>query len=177
MADVHFGLGFAGVQPIVGNWQGFTAPPLLAAGGALQAAFGVQPGGASLNAQAVSPILREAITRWAEAGVAIASPQVVVTDLPGALLGQVVDRTLYLDQDAAGRGWFVDPTPALDEEFAQLGGAGWQAVDAQAAERMDLLTVVEHELGHLAGLPDLDAAVDDLMSGLLAVGTRKGVQL
>ena len=35
------------------------------------------------------------------------------------------------------------------------------------------LTVVEHELGHIAGLGDLDASVNDLMSGQLSTGIRR----
>jgi hypothetical protein len=38
---------------------------------------------------------------------------------------------------------------------------------------MDLGTVVEHELGHVAGLPDLDALTDDVMSGVLGNGIRR----
>jgi hypothetical protein len=38
---------------------------------------------------------------------------------------------------------------------------------------MDLLTVVEHELGSVAGLKDLDPFTTDLMSGQLAVGVRR----
>ena len=48
-----------------------------------------------------------------------------------------------------------------------------QAVDPRAVDRIDLLTVVEHELGHIAGLDDLDALADDLMSGVLGVGVRR----
>ena len=45
-----------------------------------------------------------------------------------------------------------------------------QAVDPRVVDRMDLLTVVEHELGHIAGLNDLDALTDDVMSGVLGSG-------
>ena len=71
------------------------------------------------------------------------------------MLGEEIGNTIYLDSDAAGHGWFVDPTPATDAEFTQLGSSGeLQAVDPQAVDRIDLLTVVEHELGHVAGLGD-----------------------
>ena len=42
-------------------------------------------------------------------------------------------------------------------------------------DRIDLLTAVEHELGHIAALQDLDPAAFDLMSGQLAVGRRRSV--
>ena len=75
---------------------------------------------------------------------------------------------MLIDRNAAGYGWFVDPTPTLDEEFASSGTSGQlTAVDPQAVDRIDLLTVVEHELGHIVGLKDIDAVSDDVMSGVL----------
>jgi hypothetical protein len=38
---------------------------------------------------------------------------------------------------------------------------------------MDLLTVVMHELGHVAGLSDVDEIGDDLMYAWLEAGIRK----
>ena len=100
----------------------------------------------------------------------------VVTDLPGAELGLAGDGTIYIDRDAAGYGWFVDSTPAKDEEFARGSSTTQlQAIDARVLDRMDLLSVVEHELGHLAGLDDLDGFDSSLMSGLLGKGVRQTV--
>jgi hypothetical protein len=122
----------------------------------------------------LATVLAQALARWANLGVTIAAPQIVVTDLPGNMLGQAMDHAIYLDCDAAGHGWFVDPTPALDEEFARLGDGGqFHAVDPQAVDRMDLLTVIEHELGHLAGPSGLAASVTSLMSGTLPNGVRR----
>ncbi len=71
-----------------------------------------------------------------------------------------------MDVNAAGNGWFIDPTPAVDEEFASSGSQQQlTAVDPRALDRIDLLTVVEHELGHVAGLSDIDAVTDDIMGG------------
>ena len=174
IADVHFGLGFAGVQPIVGNWLGPTGQPLLAAGSS-------QPSGVSSqalipNPQSLAPLLSEATARWAAAGYAISAPaNVVVTDLPGAELGRAQEGVIYLDLDAAGHGWFIDLTPGDDREFAAVGGQ-LTAVNAAALDRIDLLTVVQHELGHLAGLDDLDASTANLMSGALGVGLRRNVR-
>ena len=52
-----------------------------------------------------------------------------------------------------------------------------QAVDSRALDRMDLLTVVEHELGHVAGLGDLDSSLYDLMSSSLSKGIRRQVSV
>jgi hypothetical protein len=73
-----------------------------------------------------------------------------------------------LSPNAAGYGWFVDATPGQDEEFGADGAA---LAGGPAAGRMDLLSVVLHELGHLAGRADDDGT--DLMAGTLALGTRR----
>lgn len=126
------------------------------------------------------PLVAAAIANWAAAGItapaldAMKRAQFVVTDLPGASLGLAQASRIYLDQDAAGYGWFVDPTPTIDEEFSPPETSGqWTAIDPRALDRMDLLTVVEHELGHLAGLPDLATSTSDLMSHVLGTGTRR----
>jgi predicted Zn-dependent protease len=38
---------------------------------------------------------------------------------------------------------------------------------------MDLATVIAHELGHVLGYADLDAAADDLMAATLPAGQRR----
>ena len=104
----------------------------------------------------------------------LAQVQFVVSDLPGSYLGETEGNRVYLDVNAAGNGWFVDPTPAVDEEFASSGSQQQLvAVDPRAVDRIDLLTVVEHELGHVAGLSDLDTSVNDLMNGVLGTGIRR----
>ena len=98
---------------------------------------------------------------------------VQVADLPGGMLGEAVGKTILIDRDAAGYGWFVDPTPAMDEEFTLPSNQQLRAIDPRAVDRIDLLTVVEHELGHVLGLKDLSASTDDLMSGVLGIGVRR----
>jgi len=66
-----------------------------------------------------------------------------------------------LDLNAAGWGWFVDPTPHDDSEFRKPGDQGEQ-------KHMDLLTVLMHEMGHVLGL-DHD---DGVMQETLDAGTR-----
>ncbi len=149
---------------------------LLAAGGQASGT----PDETPLSQTDSQPIVNEAIARWAAAGLSaqvvdsMAKVKFLVNDLPGAVLGLAGGDTIYLDRDAAGYGWFVDPTPAKDEEFARLGsGDQLQASDSGVIDRMDLLSVVEHELGHLAGLGDLDWSDSGLMSGLLGTGIRR----
>ena len=134
----------------------------------------------TITQETIGPIVTDAIARWAAAGLdqktlnKLRSTTFVVSNLPGSYLGMTDDNTVYLDQDAAGRGWFVDPTPAQDEEFQPTKAAGQlQAVDPQTLTHIDLLTVVEHELGHVAGLPDAGTDNSGLMSPHLGSGLRR----
>ena len=136
------------------------------------------PDASTLAQSDLQPIVNEAIALWSNAGVDAATvqkmrqAQFVISDLPGAYLGETEGNVIYLDTNAAGNGWFVDSTPALNEEFTSSGsGQQLQAVDPRALDRIDLLTVVEHELGHVAGLSD-DALAGDIMNGVLGTGAR-----
>ena len=94
-----------------------------------------------------------------------------VADLPGNLLGATMDGKILIDRDAAGFGWFVDPTPGDDEEFTLDGLGSLVARQNTAADgRADLLTTVMHELGHVLGYNHAD---EGLMDDLLPLGTRR----
>src|SRR5262249_5684612 len=92
-------------------------------------------------------------------------------------LGVTIGGLVIMDLNGAQRGWYVDPTPAVNEEFTQAGNP--EELVATAASpaygRIDLLTVVMHELGHVLGLEDHDAALGthDLMDATLATGARR----
>ncbi|MFP6614236.1 MAG: hypothetical protein VB835_18140, partial [Pirellulales bacterium] len=92
-----------------------------------------------------------------------------IADLSGATLGLATPATVTIDADAAGYGWYIDATPQNDTEFTPSAGRPGTAAE------IDLLTVVMHELGHVAGLDDLyDAGEeDDLMYAWLQPGMRK----
>src|SRR5262245_52130961 len=78
---------------------------------------------------------------------------------------RVAGGIIWLDDKAAGWGWFVDATPWEDSEFTTPGDQG-------EVGRMDLLTVLEHEVGHLLGR---DHEADGVMQEELTAGTRRSV--
>ncbi len=100
-----------------------------------------------------------------------------MADLSGSQIGQSTEGHITFDSDAAGSGWFVDPTPNDNAEFAHTLGATRLQTDPTeaAAGHMDLLTAVMHEMGHQLGLDDNydPAARDDLMFGSLTTGERR----
>jgi hypothetical protein len=81
-----------------------------------------------------------------------------------------------LSLNALGQGWYVDPTPLQDEEYLSNGpGAPLVASGGSpAAGRIDLLTAVLHEMGHLVGQADVSVLDNPgaLMAGSLAPGER-----
>ena len=124
----------------------------------------------------LQPVAEAAIARWVEAGIdagqraLLESVAFGVADLKGTVLGISSGGFVVVDRNAAGWGWFVDATPMVDEEFF---ASGYSA--GQVGARMDLLTVLTHELGHVLGLDDDYAASYSagVMYGLLDVGQRR----
>ncbi|MHC4088881.1 MAG: hypothetical protein ACYSVY_01125, partial [Planctomycetota bacterium] len=93
-----------------------------------------------------------------------------VADLYGLTLGYTEGGTVFIDDDAAGHGWFIDATPYDDVEFRRRNGdsALLATLANTAYGDMDLLTVVMHEMGHLLGMEHTDQG---LMDDSLRAGT------
>jgi len=164
-------------QTYPSNMLKLITPPeaLQALGGGLVGSLGVS----DLSKTDLQSTAAAAVARWADAGLdahmlaKMSEVQFVLEDLSGGTLGLASPNVVYVDINAAGRGWFVDQTPADDEEFLQVvGGRALRAVGSAPVGRTDLLTLLSHELGHVAGLKDLPAGEDDVMSGVLGVGVR-----
>ncbi len=126
---------------------------------------------ATLTPDLLQPIVEEAIARWSASISAaelarLRQTPISISDLADGYLGLARPDRIYIDINGAGYGWFVDPTPGTDEEFSG---------SSVASKRMDLLTTVMHEMGHVLGLDDLDDDADDmeLMTESLSVGRRR----
>src|SRR5262249_3643170 len=121
----------------------------------LASSTGTTAGAASLTDQALQPVLAQASAYWRAAGVAPQSLEalshltVYVADLPDNQLGLEDDGQIWIDQNAAGWGWTLGGSPAQG--------------------RMDLATVVTHEIGHALGFGHSDLGV---MEAALTPGAR-----
>jgi hypothetical protein len=135
----------------------------------------------TLTLDALEPVVEAAVARWAATGLDAASIAALdtvsfaIVDLPGLTLGRYAGDTVLIDVNAAGHGWFVDLTPGRDEEFAASDGFALLATpDGGAANGMDLVTVVAHELGHVLGVEHGEGADGEmsLMDPTLVEGVR-----
>jgi VCBS repeat-containing protein len=162
------------------------APTLLAASGGVQASSTPSPTHDLTQAE-LDTVVVAAIGQWASAGASAAqlaalhaaAAVIQVGMLDGNTVGTENGGLITIDTDAAGHGWFVDPTPNDNSEFTHAQNAAGTDLltdpSNAAAGHLDLLTTVTHELGHVLGLDDETAASDanDLMYINLVDGERR----
>ena len=155
--------------------------PQLAAGGPAPSDSGFPP----LTEAELAPVAQEAVAIWAATGLSAAqvdslnAVQYHIGTLGGGVLGLtgLGAQVVSLDATADGYGWFLDSMPGDDSAFGNVVAPFelQASLGSPAFGRMDLLTVVEHELGHVLGLSDLDpqSVPHDLMTETLATGVRR----
>ncbi|WP_374663339.1 tandem-95 repeat protein [Ramlibacter sp.] len=129
--------------------------------------------------------LQQARQYWLDQGASLSQlnkARFAVADLPAGWAARADgDHLITLDARGAGWGWYVDATPADNSEFMPVSadpttqnalGDYDAPVGGPAAGKLDLLTVLIHELGHVLGMPST-AFSDNVMSRYLAPGQRR----
>lgn len=163
--------GISGDTALIGNWSTTAS---LVAEAAVSSVMSAESPPAN---ETVSSLLDAAIDIWSATGLTAAQValldqvEVQIADLADAQLGQASGTTITLDVDAAGYGWFLDATPFENEEFdLDADRTGLKTIGGLPASlRIDMLTVVMHELGHVLGF---EHAENGVMQEALTPGTR-----
>jgi len=137
-------------------------------------------GAVAVTQTQVQALLPEAIAAWRAAGLDSAdlrrleSVQVEVGNLGTSILGLEAAGVITINQTAAGENWYVNASAGSSRAFGLAGPGGEEVAGpgSPAAGEVDLLTVLEHEMGHVVGLSD-NGQAGDLMDTTLGVGVRR----
>jgi hypothetical protein len=169
----QFDYGLGGWTPLGGDWNASTIDPstaVLLSDNQLSGPPADPISQTDLAALANSAVNRLLASDVDPANVApVSNANIILTDLPGHILGALGtdSNTILIDQDAAGRGWFVDQTPFNDEEFNDTP-SGLASIEASQGHA-DLLTVLARELAQLNGA----TGSDPLLGSSLPDGVRR----
>lgn len=137
-------------------------PAFRTSGGAAQVASGTMQAhsGDTLTQSELDAIASVAMSAWTEALgdgdsrlAGFGDVRIGMADLAGGELGYTSGKSILIDANAAGAGWNVD-------------------LSSVQGSHMDLVSVVEHELGHVLGFGHEDADRFAVMREDLGVGTR-----
>jgi hypothetical protein len=136
--------------------------------------------GSVLSTADLADAEQDAIGEWAAAGLdprlvtLLKSVDISVAHLGNEVLAITAGNRIIVSDDADGYGWFLGPDPTSNADFTPTSNDHVLAALAgtAASGRFDLLTVLEHEFGHILGLPD-ETAGADLMATSLAPGIRR----
>ncbi len=137
-------------------------------------------GAGAITQRQVQSLLPAAITGWQAAGASPAdvrlleNVRIVVGNLGTSILGMEASGEIIINQTAAGTSWYVGAGQGTSAAFGLMGPGGEElaAPGSPAAGKVDLLTVLEHELGHVIGLAD-NTRDGDLMDITLGLGVRR----
>jgi len=156
----------------------------MSAGGKTRTGAGTpatRPASTVLTQADLSAMVEAAIKRWIDAGATAAQVAAMravkfgIVDLAGIYVGSSTHGVINIDSDGAGHGWFVDATSGEDSEYDGSGTSRTADAGGAAVGKLDLLTVLMHELGHQIGLDDdyMKVNADDVMFGYMHVGERR----
>ncbi|MCW2205021.1 hypothetical protein ABIF21_003808 [Bradyrhizobium elkanii] len=178
--DTTGGVGTTTLVNTLPTLPAVVAPLLAEAGGVQVSTPGT--GEMHLTQAELNSVVSAAIAQWASAGASATQLALLhattfsVVDLAGQIVGQEGAGHITIDTDAARHGWFIDPTPSDNFEFAHaVNAAGTDLLtdpSTAAAGHLDLLTTVVHELGHVLGLPDTVSPSD--ANSLMYIGLADG---
>ncbi len=135
----------------------------------------------SVTQAEVQTLLPEAIAAWQAAGLdgtdvrKLEGVSVQVGNLGTSILGVEAANAIIINQTAAGYNWFTAASGGSGGQAFGVAGPGGETMarpGSAAANEVDLLTVLEHELGHVVGLSDNNQA-GDLMDITLGLGVRR----
>jgi hypothetical protein len=125
----------------------------------------------ALTQQQLQPVLHDAIAAWQAAGATpaqlatLSRTPVTIAELPTPYLGEELGGQVWISPNADGWGWYSATLATSRQAFlAKSGGP--------ADGKMDLLSVVTHEFGHVLGLGDTPDN-QDVMGEALAPGVRR----
>ena len=128
----------------------------------------------------VQALVPAAIGAWQAAGLDLAdvrkleSVPIQVSNLGTTILGLEAGGVITINQTAAGYNWYASAASGSAPAFGLVGpdGDSLAGPGSPGADQVDLVTVLEHELGHVLGLPD-NAKDGDLMDITLGLGVRR----
>ncbi len=128
----------------------------------------------------VQALMPAAIDAWQGAGLDAADVRklenvpVQVGNLGTSILGLEAAGVIMINQTAAGYNWYVNAGSASSQAFGLMGPVGEfvAAPGSPVANEVDLLTVLEHELGHVLGLAD-NAQAGDIMDITLGLAVSR----
>lgn len=129
-----------------------------------------------LTEEQLQSIFQQAIQIWSNFSTSsevtdkLNSIVINISELGDGILGATDSYSIYIDTNAAGLGWFIDATADDNTEFELIDGLLIATTDSEAFGRIDLLTVVLHEIGHVLGY-DHNADLN-VMAEKLGLGER-----